>query len=407
MSQPSTPFSGATIDTFLPSMNYEQSLSQSDFEKLFAPDASDQPVFSSNNSDVLDELNFGCDNTSLVHVDSSNPSTISTPDFSTYSFGHPSPGYPTPSPNSPHAYPIEHQPCYRTNAHHPSLNHRPLPVRSHTNNTFLHPAQPPQSYTRRRSLSHSDVDRIAATTTIPNPTFIRLQAPRARSTTPEEKRRTGPYPHHGPSTSQGPGPGPGPRGNRPTKPLQRSPLVGRMLPTPIGTPLNRTMQVSYDHSHQHHTTTNNPIIIRHMTHPHDLTRSAHIIEIGALAVTNPNRSLDPRLAHTTDRARILQKLEDIERHFKAESESDALRGCSIIRDALMKGGAEGERGVKGLEVASSMLGGSGSGSGIGRCDDDGDGDGDEIMDSWMRENGGAECGFGEVGGDEERNDFGE
>jgi hypothetical protein len=341
MSQPSTPFNNTAADPFLSSMDQEQQLAQADFEKLFG---SDHPVFSSNYSEVLDELDFSYDNASVVHVDSSNPSTISTPDFSSYNFGQQSSAYPTPlGPNSPHPYPLERQQTYQTTSSQLPFNHRSLPHRSQTNNTSLHPAQPPQGYGRRRSLSYGDVDRIAAAP--PNPTFIRLQAPRARSTTPEDKRRGSPYPQHGASASQGPGPRGRPRNPTSIPYAQHGNLLIRgMLPTPIGTPLNEMMEVEdLRYGYQDNGTDGNGLtfpegpVFQHMTRPEELARSRQIIQIGAMAVKSRS-TLDPQLMQTgtNDRERILKKLADIEAQLNEKKGEEALGGCRMIREALGK-----------------------------------------------------------------------
>ncbi|KAF1939712.1 hypothetical protein EJ02DRAFT_456712 [Clathrospora elynae] len=354
MSQPSTPFKDAAADPFLPSVEHEQQLSQADFKELSGSNTSHRPVFLSNESELLHELDFIYDNASLAHIDSSNPSTNSTPEFSSYSFNQHSPAYPNPGPNSPHPYALDLQQNYQKTAPQQALSHRPLPTRSHTNNFFPHSAQPPQTYGRRRSLSYGDVDRVAAANAIPNPTFIRLQAPRSRSITPEEKRRSGPYPQHGRSASQGPGP----RG-RPMKPtstpyaVHGSLLVGGMLPTPIGTPLNEMMQMEDLHycCAANFTRQENGLsltgyaempMIRHMMRPEEIAHSMQIIEIGAMVVSNtkaPRSKLDSSSDEQTPKdalTRTMKKLEDIKRYLEnmEGDNAEALSGCKKIRDAL-------------------------------------------------------------------------
>jgi hypothetical protein len=330
MSQPSIAFNGAASDAFLPSMKQEH-YTQAQLDKLFGQPSPDQPVFSTTNSEVLDDLDFNFDDVSLSHANSFNASTISTPDFASYNFGQQASTYPShPSATSPHPYPLEHQQTYLQPP-------RPLPIRAHTNSTFLVPSQPPQGYIRRRSLSHNDAVRI------PNPTFVRLQTPRARSTTPEEKRRAGPYPRDGRSASQGPGPRGRPLKNVGNLP-QESPLGVPMTPigTTIGTPLNemgnRSMYFPDRHmgmnvQYQRH----EDLIVQHMTSPTHLAHSRRIIQIGAMAVRHhvPDRNLDPRLrTHES----MLKKLDDVEDHLRlqdAENE-EALKGCAIIKEALKK-----------------------------------------------------------------------
>ena len=396
MSQPSTPFDTSTADPFLPLPNQEQ-LSQADFHELFGPGTSDGGVFLPGNSEAFDGLNLTYESVSLVPVDSSSLSTISTPDFSSYSFGQHSPTYPAPESNIQHPYPLELDQTYEANTHQQTFRHRPLPIRSHTNNVHLHSAQVPQFGHRRRSLSHSDIDRPAAVTHIPNPTFFRLQAPRARTTTAEEYRRNESY-SCGRSTSQG-----SPRG-RPVKPrstpysLQSSPLVGGMLPTPIGTPLNEVMGVDdtssdTDIAHQFHSidmtglpilsSAGNPIF-RQMLHPDELARSRQIIEIGALAVTT-NAKVDPRLeqgSSTLNLEHILKKLVDIEEHLEKSGGVEALRSCRTIREALV-GEAESGKGMRVMD--EGLIEGNGTSSNYSRmfdgCDDN------EIMAMLMRQHG--------------------
>jgi hypothetical protein len=133
-----------------------------------------------------------------------------------------------------------------------------------------------------------------------------------------------------------------------------------MLPTPIGTPLNELSEVEdlrysigsanfsrqIKQSMQYTNDAEDPVVIRHMNRPEELARSRHILEIGAMAVT---QKVDPRLLddernmsldsnHTT---RILGKLEDIEKYLRCSVDgddvmADALRGCAMIREALEK-----------------------------------------------------------------------
>jgi hypothetical protein len=333
MSQPSIAFNGAASDTFFPMIEQDH-YTQDQLDELFGQSPSDQPVFSTANSEVLDDLDFTFDDAVLSHANASNNSTISTPDFSSYNFGQQNPTYPShPGATSPHPYPLEHH--QRSYLQPP----RSLPIRAQTNSSFLLPSQPPQGYIRRRSLSTNDADRI------PNPTFVRLQAPRARSTTPEEKRRAGPYPRHGRSASQ-------PRG-RPLKNvgmgympnMQGSPLGGGM--TTIGTPMceesemegmGRSMygrgEAMVGMQYERH---EDPIMTR-MTDPTQLAHSRRVIQIGAMAVRNHiplPLAIDPRFnSHES----MLKKLEDVERHLKVQDadNEEALRGCEMIREALGK-----------------------------------------------------------------------
>lgn len=380
---------------------------------MFSSCGSEQPLFSSNNSEGFDDLDFPFDDTSLVQINLSTASLSTTPDFSTYSFGNEALSYSTPEPHSPSLYPdaIEQASHYSTNTHLALLSSRPSHLRSNTTTPYLHPTQP---YVRRRSLSQGDADRIAAANTISNPTFVRLRAPRGRSTTSEEKKRGVPYAQYGRTASQGPGS----RG-RPLKQPKTlhgrhgSPLVDGMVSMPIGTPLDDVMEVedsgtlrsrgrsSYyaqeaADSFNNHTQDGGPTIKR-MTHFEDLKRSRHIVQIGVMATKtgspNPDPSLQsgPSISH---HERILAKLDEIEHHLVQQNgyNAEALRGCTMIREALAK-----KMGVDQLiedEVESdtldapstifSEMGCSFMGGG------DGD-DGDELMKLLMQDNDRAIC----------------
>ncbi|KAF1849364.1 uncharacterized protein K460DRAFT_394210 [Cucurbitaria berberidis CBS 394.84] len=352
MSRPSTPFDGIALDSFIPSTDQQQLLSQAQLEGLFRSNEADQHLFSPNNNEVLHHLDSPFDNTSFTQFDSSNPSTISTPDFSTYSFGQISSAYLTPGQNSPQPYPLDIQQTHQANAT-PNIQdyrQRPLPIRGHTNTTFLRSAQPSPTYIRRRSLSHGDVDRLASAP--PNPTFVRLQAPRVRSTTPEDTR-VGPYAKHRRSASQGPGV----RG-RPLKPtsipyvLSGGSFVGGMMSTRIGTPLDmlrepksaaKLDQGSFSHKHYRSAhglpmTLGDPIF-EHMTQPDDLARSRQIIQIGAMAVVNRS-TLDPRLEQENEPNKpecMLEKLQNVEQHLQEmNGDEAALKACTVIREALVQ-----------------------------------------------------------------------
>ncbi|CAA9961324.1 hypothetical protein PTMSG1_04708 [Pyrenophora teres f. maculata] len=343
MSQPSTPFNGASAGPFLMSTDHEQQLAQADFEELFGSDTSNQPNFSLNNSEALDEFDLNSHHLAVIPVDSANSSTVSTPNFSNYSFGQQSPEYATPDSYTPHPYPIELQQTYQAGAYQHASTSRPLPFRSYTNDIYHHPAQLPQGYGRRRSLSHGDADRIAAANSVANPTFVRLSAPRATSTVPEDNRRSGRYSQHGRSTSQSPAP----RGRpwKPTSvPYQITPRVDGMLSMPLGTPINEVEYQIRSPVHNYRTQDmsrfGSPMYpggptYRQMTHPEELARSRQIIEIGAMVVTNPSK-LDPRLETQPSRTKILKSLDDIEEHLKEITGEEALRGCRLIREALVK-----------------------------------------------------------------------
>jgi len=397
MSQPNAPLSHTAADLFLPSMDEEEQLSQADFNELFGSDGSGQPIFSMNNSDILDDFSLTYEHGAFAAVDSPNTSTTSTPNFSNYDFGQTAAAYPTPGPSTPHPYPLDLQRAFPTTTDDPDLNDRPRPMRSQTNHAYLHSEQPSQGYGRRRSLSTGDTDRIAAANSITNPTFVRLQAPRARSATPEHKRRHAAHFQHGRSVSQGPAP----RG-RPLNPTSipyytyNDTFVADMFSTPIGTPLNemrdrRDLKHGTGHNSAGMTDvavrSDNPVI-RHMTRPDELARSRQIIEIGALAVAS-HLTLDPVLglqSPTTNRAQILKKLADIEEHLDDKEAKEALSACKTIRDALSKRieaefiNTADEVAEDDLEVPSKVLEGAQYGIYDGHDDN-------EIMGLLMRENG--------------------
>ncbi|KAI4710084.1 hypothetical protein J4E89_005316 [Alternaria sp. Ai002NY15] len=378
-------------------MDGEEQLSQADFNELFGSDGSGQSIFSTNNSDILDDFSLTYEHGAFAAVDSPNTSTTSTPDFSNYDFGQTAAAYPTPGPSTPHPYPLDLQRAFPTTTDDPDLNDRPQPMRSQTNHTYLHSGQPSQGYGRRRSLSTGDTDRIAAANSITNPTFVRLQAPRARSATPEHKRRHAAHFQHGRSVSQGPAP----RG-RPLNPTSipyytyNDTFVADMFSTPIGTPLNemrdrRDLKHGTGHNSAGMTDvavgSDNPVI-RHMTRPDELARSRQIIEIGALAVAS-HLTLDPRLglqSPTTNRAQILKKLADIEEHLGDKEAEEALSACKTIRDALSKRieaefiDTADEVAEDYLEAPSKVLEGAQYGIYDGHDDN-------EIMGLLMRENG--------------------
>ncbi|KAF5851853.1 hypothetical protein GGP41_000557 [Bipolaris sorokiniana] len=316
MSQPNTPFDGATEDPFLSSSDQ---FSQADFEELFGSGGSDGDIFSSNNSEVFDGTNFTYGDALLVPVDSSSLSVISTPEPSAHSSNRRSLAYPTPEVDKPHPYPFETNRPYEASIPQSIFNSRPFPIRSETNNVHLYSTQLVQPASRRRSLSHGDMDRVVAAS-IPNPTFIRLQAPRAR-TIPEELRGRDLHLRCVRGLCQSP-----PTRGRPMKPksipysLQSSPLVGEGL------------------------------LFRQMSRPEELARSRQIIEIGALAVTS-HSSIGPRLQPYTsasNQERISKKLVNIEEHLGKSGGAEALRSCKTIRKVLI-GTTECEEETKGMD----------------------------------------------------------
>jgi hypothetical protein len=332
MSQPSMPFTAAATDPLLPSIKQE-AYTHSEFEEFFGEGHPDQSVFCWKNSDVLDDPDHSLEDTSLSHTKSSETSTVSAPDFSNYCFGLQTPTYSHTNIGTSHPYPSEQQ---QTKLN-PTFERRLLPFRAHTNVSFNVPSQPPHGYHRRRSLSHNDVDRIA---TPPNPTFMRLQSQtvRGRSTSSGERD---PSPHVR-SRSHG-----RPLKNAVPYTLHGSPLINT-YPTPmgtsIGTPLSEDIKTGRKRARILYTRElngeyNDPLI-RHMTDPVQLAHSHRIIEIGAMAVRD-HSILDPKLDDEDTLSmheRVIKKLDDVERYLRLDgwSNEDALEGCEMIREALMK-----------------------------------------------------------------------
>ncbi|KAH7386006.1 hypothetical protein BKA66DRAFT_490369 [Pyrenochaeta sp. MPI-SDFR-AT-0127] len=346
MSQLGVPSNGFVVDAFFQSLE-QQHLTQAHQENVFGANESEDLLLS-NSSQLFEGHDFAFDHALLAQYTPSNSSTVSTPDPLNYDLGQQPPYCSTPSHNSPHPYPLELQQAYQpsTPSNSQFYNQRPLPTQPYTNTDFVQSTQTTQPYVRRRSLSHGDVDRVAAP---PNPTFVRLQAPRVRTSFAEEKRRSRPYYKHGRSASQGPGP----RG-RQLKPktvshiLQESPLVCGMVPTTIGTPLNTPREPSNTMKHDYDAFLNSDFtstcslplqrddpVFRHITHPQELSKSRYIIEIGAMAVLDKSR-LDPSLEQVTKilgQDHILKKLDDVERYIvqMKDGDGEALKACTIIR----------------------------------------------------------------------------
>ncbi|KAH7068222.1 hypothetical protein BKA63DRAFT_581623 [Paraphoma chrysanthemicola] len=394
MSQPNAPYMSADADPFLPAVDIGlEEYSQEQLEELFGPNKANHPVFEAPVDDVMDALSFELDEQDASQYRTSTiPSNISTPNFASYG-SDPSPAvysHPHTAASSPQAYPLEHhyqqahqyhphhlyQPHIHTlTNHHPTLFHRPHPFHAHihseaTSSHFLTSNQA-QTYTRRRSLSHNDADRIA------NPTFVRLQAPRARSAAPEDKRRGGPYTWHGQSASSGPGPEAwnwGQGGHIPGSSSHvrmghvEGMMIGGLLPTIIGKPLDAASDK--DGSQEQ-----DEIVVRYMMDAAQLAQSRRVIEIGAMAVRRHDvetGSIDPKLGYAglSVRERVFRKLAEVERHLKEEGEGgrneDALRGCEMIREALKRrsdalirceeGGAEGKGKNEDLDVPSKLMG---------------------------------------------------
>ncbi|KAF9692877.1 hypothetical protein EKO04_009169 [Ascochyta lentis] len=336
MSQPN-----AAVGSLLP--KNQENFTQAQLDQLFNAAGTDGSFYHPSISEALEDAHFNFDSSFFVPTDSSGLFSVPTSSFPDYNFSQSSSGYSTPGPNTPHPYPIEQQTCFNTDLTAPlSLRQRPQPMRSQTNTSYLQPSQPPPQYTRRRSLSQSDAQRIATINAPPNPTFLRLQAPRARSAAPDEhlnKRRLGPYKHgHSRSTSQGP------KSTRPTRDNTlvsrpwNSNFIGGMVPTSIGTPLS---PISPRHHHPaagqqmplQHEHLGQEVLFRPMTRPDQMQRSRRVIEIGAMAVSAP---IDPTLQNNA--RTILKKLEEVEQYLKRECSDceDALKGCTMIKEALTR-----------------------------------------------------------------------
>lgn len=291
---------------------------------------------------------------------------ISTPDFSGYAFGHrpqtpapPSIYPPTPSPE------IQHQYLSQTNQHitytnvNPHLLHRPVHVRSSTNTDSL---RPPVHYaprgrinqpSHRRSLSQGDANRIA---TAANPTFFRLQAPRAHArrsrsnaprdeernvewmgTPPQERARKTRKKHRAnPSTDVLP------YILSSSLPHQHATFSGPYVLNPIGTQINYMGMDARMNTHVQ-TDENRRIQLtgpgfKYMSHEEQLSKSLRIIEVGAMGVVNKGAgqhvSGTNRDVQTTDD--VLKMVNDVETHLK-QNQGDAskgLKGCEMIREAL-------------------------------------------------------------------------
>jgi hypothetical protein len=355
MSQPSTQWTSDVVDPLFSAIKQE-SYTDTPPGEFFQQNASAESLFSST-SDGFSAFAFPSIDNSL---DCDGLPSASTPDFSRYAFA-PDSSAPYDL-GTPQPYPAQRQQTYA----HPPFAHRPLPFRAHTNNTSF--AQPSQGDDRRRSLSHSDVDRIAV-----HPTFVRLQGSQSsRSTTPEDNTT-----RHGRSVSQGPTYLGRPLKNAVPYAFSRSPLISG---TSIGTPMSLSdkrgsrKRVRYPR-YEDDDEDNEEVEIRHVMDPVHLAHSRRIIEIGAMAVRNHHSSTDNDEAKgdMKPRERILKKLEDVEMYLQqheADNE-DALKGCGMIREALVRR-TEGGDAVglleyqdtpadDGLEVPSKMMPGDGMG----------------------------------------------
>jgi hypothetical protein len=349
MSQPSVPWTSAATDPFVPSIE-EEYIIQTQVDEAFKLRASDQPIFPSTHNDSLDDVNLTIDNDFISQAESSNPSTVSTPSFSNYGFSEQQSFYTASGANTPLPYALEDRQIHQAQAH-PVLYRRPLTFRAHTNASSTITSQPPQGHDRRRSLSHSDVDRIAAAPS--HPTFVRLQhsqVPKTSSATTGDKTVSGLHSRHGRSVSQGPSHLGRPFKNAVSYALPGNSL-GRDMPTgPLGTSIGTPLGAPFDErgSRKRSRQPDNggyatqygydDPYIRQTTDPARLEHSRRIIEIGAMAVRNHSK-LDPRLEDNDGMSaheRVVKKVEDVERYLQQDEahNEEALKGCAMIREAL-------------------------------------------------------------------------
>jgi hypothetical protein len=341
MSQPSIQWTGNAADPLFPDIKQE-SYTDTLPEDLFQQNACEESFFLSTN-DVFDDFAFPSGGASL---DCTGLTTASTPNFSSYSFTTGSSALNTTGTPFPH-----HQQTYQ-------YPNRPLLFRAHTNNTPF--AQHSQGYDRRRSLSHSDVDRITV-----HPTFVRLQGLHSsRSTTPEDKASGSA--RHVRSVSQGPTYLGRPLKNAVPYALSRSSLVsGTRIGTPIGPNDERgsRKRVRYPRCQDDDEDDDEEVQVRHVTDALHLAHSRRVIEIGAMAVRNHACPADDGEAEgcMTPHERILKKLADVELYLQQHEQEneDALKGCEMIKEAL--GRRSGLLGYEdtpvddGLEMPSEMM----------------------------------------------------
>lgn len=393
MSQPNEPWTKAAAGPFPPTQ--EQGLwTQAQIEEAFAQNSSDDSFLSSTFDDGLQASSFTYESSSVLKVDSSDPSTVSTPDFSGYSFGQQSPAFTLSGTSTPYLYPLEQQQAYQIN-HDYAAQNRPLPLRAHTNSSFVFPTPPLHSHDRRRSLIHGDVDQIAGHPS--HPTFVRLQGgqgSRPMSPAFEDERRSGYVPGHSRSRSHGP------RG----RPLQHAvPMqvlgthIGTSLHAPKGTKASKSRKRVHKDDHDGETSPKfqDPLVCT-MTEPAQLAQSRRIIEIGAMAVRNHSK-IDPALedqGRMSPRERIMKKLEDVEQYLQQDEakNAEALKGCAMIREALKQRARSidaavnmdegvGKAGQDALEAPSKIMGKDELGLFGGVLDDS------DLMSLLMRENG--------------------
>jgi len=326
MSQPSA----ASVD---PSTTDEDLFTQAQLDQLFNTVGYDRNTYIQTCPEAAIDFGF---RQYYTPPESAATTPAPTPDFTDYNFGHFSTGYPTPGPNTPHPYPIEQQQCLVPSQDVDlTIRQRPQPSWVNTNTSFLQPSHPAPGYTRRLSLSQSAIDHTAAINPqAPNPVFMRLQTPRARSESPRSNANKRRADRHSRSTSQDTNSRGHPAsGQTPTSvPCH----VNGLIPTRLGDP------ISPDSPRFHRPAAlqqwpvqdglAGDVLFRHMV-PHQMEQSRKIIEIGAISV---KQHVDPALERGGPA--MLRKIEEVERYLKAEcGDCDgALRGCATIREALTK-----------------------------------------------------------------------
>ncbi|KAF3049280.1 hypothetical protein E8E11_004004 [Didymella keratinophila] len=377
MSQPSAP----SVD---PSAIDEDLFTQAQLDQLFNTVGYDQNAYIQTSPEAAIDFGF---RQYYTPPESAAATPVQTPDFSEYNFGHFATGYPTPGPKTPHPYPIEQQQCLIPSQDvNLTFGQRPQPTRSYTCSSRLEPSHPAIGYTRRRSLSQSAIDH---TTTVnpqaPNPVFMRLQAPRARSESPRSnsnKRRAG---RHSRSTSQDTSS----RGQHARKqtPTSVPYHINGLIPTRLGDPISPDSPRFHRPAAQQQWPVQDglvgDVVFRHMV-PHQMEQSRKIIEIGAISVKQ-----HADLALERGGPAMLKKIEEVERYLKAEcGDCDgALRGCATIREALTKK----ESGFFNSQVADTYQNAlDDSGHMSESCDDlfgngSGNVDGDALMDMLMQD----------------------
>ncbi|KAH6625378.1 hypothetical protein C7974DRAFT_455418 [Boeremia exigua] len=235
----------------------------------------------------VDESGFEFGDPYPTPPDSNAPSSAPTPEGSFQDLEYFANEYPTPVLDAPHPYPVTQHSFFSSS--HPVEDYPTKLQQSFF--TFDPPAAQPDYPTRRRSLSTSALDHSAlAHTQPPNPTFIRLQAPRARSTTPDRaaRRRRPQHSRHTSSTNASPG-------------APRS--TPALVPTRIGDPFYIPPldgEVLFEH-------------------PPQTERSMRVIQIGALAVREGAEGV------------VLGLLEEVEGVLRGS-------GCKVCREALRRVG---------------------------------------------------------------------